>query len=404
LLKLVANPGYRKCAEYILGEERKLMTAEVSNLDVGAIDEPPYFVLDPERLRVALHDFRDAFPGVQIYYALKANSEPIVLTTLSAEGCGFEAASWGEIQILRALGIASERIIYGTAVKPRSHVERAYHEGITQFSADSAEELLMLSEVAPRSRVFIRVKIDDSHSVFQMNGKFGADVNEAANLLLTTRQLGLKPWGLSFNVGSQASRATQWSDGINVIARVIRGLYGLGIRLEILNIGGGFPVVYQGQSSISLTDIASHVYRSLAELPYQPRLIVEPGRRLVASSTSLVSNVISRINRPDGVWLFLDSGVYNALFEALVHQGKTRYPIQCMSNGKDCRHSTTPFILAGPTGDGLDVIARDVLLPAHTTVGDTLLFKNVGAYTIPFASRFNGFEIPPIRVLPCGNL
>jgi ornithine decarboxylase len=386
-------------SSYEFQREKKIAVsaeARVSGLDDGPTDEPPSFILDPEKLRASLREFHDAFPGIEVYYALKANSEPVVLTTFGSEGCGFEAASWGEIQLLRSLGIGPDRIIFGTSVKPRAHVKRAYHEGITKYAADSPEELSMLSEAAPRSKVFIRVKIDDSRSVFQMNGKFGSLVDEAANLLIEAERLGLKPWGLSFNVGSQAGGADEWAKGIDAVAPVIRDLHSIGIRLDILNIGGGFPTQYDGQNHIPLTEIASHVERALGQLPYVPRLIVEPGRRLVAASMSLVSNVVSRIARPDGIWLFLDCGVYNALFEALACQGRIEYPVRRLREHSE--HSCAPFTLAGPTCDGLDIIKRAALLPNDTRPGDKLLFENVGAYTTVLSSSFNGFPRPTMTI------
>src|SRR6185437_14493969 len=140
-------------------------------------------------------------------------------------------------------------------------------------------------------------------------------------------------------------------------------------------IGGGFPAVYDGQIDSSLWEISAPTREALDELPYPVRLIAEPGRRLVANSISLTANVIRRIERCDGPWLFLDCGVYNALFEALSCQGCTRYPVHRIgaASGPETR-----FVLAGPTGDGLDIIARDVRLPGNTSEGDQLRFKNVG--------------------------
>ena len=91
------------------------------------------------------------------------------------------------------------------------------------------------------------------------------------------------------------------------------------------------------------------------------------------------------------------SCVYNALYEALLHQGRTAYPVS--APGFQSGEPAQSFTLAGPTGDGLDIIARDVALPASLGVGDQLIFANVGAYTLPFAGSCNGFPPPPVRVV-----
>ena len=259
--------------------------------------EAPHFTIDTAELDASFDRFQRAFRGSAIYYALKANSDPGVIAEIAKRDCGFEAASWPEVELLLSLGVASDRIIYGTAIKPRGHVERAWVAGVTRFAADSAEELAMLASSSPAASVFIRVQRDDSQSVFQLNGKFGAPIDTAAALVRQARDLGLHPWGLSFSVGSQATRATEWGDGIAAVAPVFHELAKEGVRLEILNIGGGFPAPYANHAEIPLTAIAAHVREAHDRLPYPIRLICEPGRALVASSTTLTATVIRRIER-----------------------------------------------------------------------------------------------------------
>ncbi len=357
----------------------------------------PAFVFDVQTLRARYGAFRQAFPDAAIHYALKANPAAGVIDTLAACGAGFEAASWHEIEFLLSRGVSPERIIYGTAVKPRAHIERAFASGIEHFAADASEELALLAKAAPGARVFIRVTLDDRSSVFQMNRKFGAPVKDAVRLVTLVRRYGLRPWGLSFNVGSQATRADHWAEGVMTLVPIITELLALGIHLEVINLGGGFPVRYRHQPEIPLAEIARHVAAAHARLPYPLRLVIEPGRGLVAPAVSLIAAVQSRIERPEGPWLFLDCGVYNALYEALLHQGRTAYPVSLL-RPHDPQAPIASFVLAGPTGDGLDIIAREVPLPAEVAVGDRLLFENVGAYTHCMASCFNGFPIPPLRV------
>jgi ornithine decarboxylase len=118
---------------------------------------------------------------------------------------------------------------------------------------------------------------------------------------------------------------------------------------------------------------------------------------LVARSGSLIANIIARVERADGPWLFLDCGVYNALFEALRYQGTTRYEVSREGRRSDC--ATATFVLAGPTGDSLDIVSEATELPADIAVGDRLRFERVGAYTIALASSFNGFPVPPVRIV-----
>lgn len=354
-----------------------------------------HFRIDLDRLVETYAAFRSGFPDAAIHYALKANSHPSVVAALHRAGCGFEAASWGEIELLLRVGVAPERVIYGTAVKPRWDTQSAFRAGVSRFAADAEAELRMLAEAAPRSSVFVRVRLPDAQSVFGLNGgKFGAPVGKAAELVQLARELGLSPEGLSFNVGSRATRAVEWANGIRAVAPVLTELLTRGIRLNSLNIGGGFPAPYDGEPSIALTDIRRAVDEATCELPYPIAIICEPGRALVAECATLVARVIRRVERPSGPWLFLDCGVYNALFEALACQGRTPYPVKLFGRGG----ALAPFVLAGPTGDDLDIVRESALLPEDADEGDLLQFENVGAYTLALASSFNGIPVPPVVI------
>src|SRR5258708_5534783 len=113
------------------------MTMDARPDDYPSDQPTPYFVLDRGELTERLNEFRTQFQTDQIYYAMKANPHPEVLRTLAAHGCGFESASWPEIEILLGIGVPPQRIIYGTAVKPRDHVLAAAGGGVDRFAADS---------------------------------------------------------------------------------------------------------------------------------------------------------------------------------------------------------------------------------------------------------------------------
>jgi len=358
----------------------------------------PFFFTQRETLKQNYEIFTHLFDDAEVYYALKANSDPKILSYLNELGCGFEAASAYEIEMLLDVGVESSQIIYGTSIKPTEHIQAAYKSGIKRFAADSKEELDKISEYAPGSKVFIRAIVDDEGSVFMMSERFGAPIDTVKNLVLYAKSKDLKTYGISFYVGSQAAHDNMWAKGIRKVKPIIEALMHEGVILEILNIGGGFPVHYnRHQDTPELRDIVVKIHNALHTLPYIPKLIMEPGRAMVATSTILVSEVISRSDRAGKPWLCMDAGIYNALFEAMIHQGATRYPVYMLNPPTD-PVETQLFTLAGPTGDSLDIIARGVELPAYVGIGDKLIFKNAGAYTHIMASHFNGFPIPPLYI------
>jgi ornithine decarboxylase len=176
----------------------------------------------------------------------------------------------------------------------------------------------------------------------------------------------------------------------------MRSLEGRGIKIEALNLGGGFPCEYASSEQVpGLDEIAQSVVEGRTRLPYQPQIFIEPGRGIVAEAAVVVASVIGRIERGDKTWLFLDAGVYNAVFETMAYQGSTRYPIESLRFSNETGEAL--FALAGPTGDAPDVITREALLPRDMNVGDKLIIRNAGAYSLSVTSRFNGFPAPAVH-------
>lgn len=358
-----------------------------------------YWEFDLARVQQNARDLGEAFAGAEIYYALKANSHPAVIAALDPLVTGYEAASWGEIRQLLELGVSPARIIFGTAVKPPHQVADAVASGVTRFATDSAEELLMLAQHAPGCSVQIRARVDDSGSVFQLSGKFGAELPDLPDLALLALDLGLDVYGLSFNVGSQARQPGAHAAAVRAITPIFGHLQRHGCDLRRLNIGGGFPVEYSrdGSTVETVQEIGRAVHQEADALLPSVRLMLEPGRALAGPGIDLVTTVAASVARGDTTWLFCDAGVYNALMEAMDGQGGTRYPVDVLGAAQSEERQT--YILAGPTGDSIDVIARGVELPKGITPGTRLRFRHAGAYTLCMASSFNGFELPPIRYL-----
>lgn len=360
-------------------------------------DETPFFVFDEETLIENYKKYKAAFPqNTEICYAMKSNSEKEVLEILRDRGSSFEVASKYELHLLRAIGVKPENIIYGTAVKPESHISEFASFGVDRFAFDSEEELRKIQKYSPKARVYVRTLVDDqSDSVFHMSEKFGAPINDTVDLLIKAKEWGLHPYGISFNVGSQARNAEAWARGINDLKRIMEKAKKHGIEIEILNLGGGFPYQYRKDESFpTIEEIASHINEAIKDMPHAIKYIAEPGRGLVADAFALITTVIGKNMRANGHWLYIDAGVYNAFLEAMASQGSTRYRLQALRDDHSSKNDT--FILTGPTGDNLDVIHQEAVLPSDIKVGDKIVVYDVGAYTFPLITAFNGFPKPEI--------
>lgn len=358
--------------------------------------DTPYFAFSLNKVRDTYAEFATHFPDSIVNFAMKANAEPEILQALYEAGANFEVASVHEMDMLKRLDIPGSKMIYGTSVKPASHIRAFAEHGVERYAADSIEELEKIANNAPGSRVYIRVTVNDAGSVFKFSEKFGTEKRNAIPLLLRAKELDLIPYGISFHVGSQASNPRAWAEAIEELVPVLTELDEKhNLKIQMLNLGGGFPCAYATtEVPLTLEEIAKHTYEAYAKLPYKPYIMLEPGRGLIATSGVLVASVIGRIERREHTWLFLDAGVYNGLFETMAYQGSTRYRISSMRPSFDAGEKL--FALAGPTGDSPDVITREALLPEDMNVGDKLIFHDVGAYSLVAVCPFNGFPKPDV--------
>ncbi|MCP4583755.1 MAG: type III PLP-dependent enzyme, partial [candidate division Zixibacteria bacterium] len=155
-----------------------------------------------------------------------------------------------------------------------------------------------------------------------------------------------------------------------------------GIKLGMLNIGGGFPIEYT-DSTPSIDRISSIIKKTLEnELPDNIDVFVEPGRALVGDSGIMVSTVIAKARRNTENWLYIDVGVFNGFMESI---GGIQYSIVTEKEGP-----LQNWVLAGPSCDSMDVISNEIKLP-DLEIGDVVYILSSGAYTTAYASRFNGF-------------
>jgi ornithine decarboxylase len=362
---------------------------------LSQLDLPtPFLVGDLRLVGDRVQAFTAAMPRVRPFYAVKCNSAPEVLRAAHAHGTGFEIASLGELSILEEVGIVGRDVLYSNTVKPAAHIAGAAERGVWRFAIDSEGELDKVAREAPGSAVYVRVRVDDSGSVFPLSRKFGAESHHARALLQQAERLGLRPYGLTFHVGSQCAATSAWVQAIAGMGRLMRQLQADGITLEMLDIGGGFPARYEDPVP-SIEQIGSVVNRALDELlPYEPALIVaEPGRHLVAETAVMVSTVLGREERAGEEWLYLDVGAYNGLMETQQTVGQWRFPL--WSSRPD--HGVVPqapFTVTGPTCDSADTMFYGAPLPMTMAEGDRVFVASAGAYTLSYASSCNGFPPP----------
>ncbi len=352
----------------------------------------PYLLLDPKVAATQYSRLARAFPDTQIYYAVKANPEPRLIRRLAEAGSSFDVASTAEIDICLSQGADPQMLSYGNTIKKAKDIHYAYQRGVRMFVFDSEDELRKLAENAPGAQVFCRLLASSAGAQWPLSRKFGCSPDMAVDLLAMAPGLGLNPIGVSFHVGSQQLDPSRWDPSVAEAARVFQALRKVGIELDFLDVGGGFPVGYldpvlpidhYGQA------ILGAVSRHFGQT--KPRLAIEPGRYVAAEAGMIRAEVVlvSRKSYEEDLrWVYLDIGRFGGLAET---EGEAiRYQIVTAHDGQ----ATGPTAIAGPTCDSVDVMYKDTPyeLPLALCSGDYVDILNTGAYTTTYSSvGFNGF-------------
>ncbi|MEM7696431.1 MAG: type III PLP-dependent enzyme [Pseudomonadota bacterium] len=353
----------------------------------------PCLVIDLDVVRGNFERFRRAMPESGIFYAVKANPAPEILSLLADLGSSFDCASVQEIDMALAAGATPDRISFGNTIKKERDVAAAFARGVRLFAVDCDAEVDKIARQAPGAQVFCRILCDGEGAEWALSKKFGCAPEMAIDVLSRAHTLGLVATGVSFHVGSQQKNPRAWDSALASAAAIFKTLFDRGIELTLVNLGGGFATRY-------LEDIpAERAYGAAIDDAIRthfgnrlPQTIIEPGRGMVGNAGVIKSEVvlISQKARDDIRWVYLDIGKFNGLAETM--DEAIRYPIHTPRDGE-----AVPCVLAGPTCDSVDVLYEKTpyRLPINLEIGDELLIGGTGAYTTTYASvAFNGF--PPL--------
>ena len=353
----------------------------------------PFLLMRRQLLQEKCAAFTRYAPRVMTHYSVKANPAPQLLREMEKLGLWFEVSSQDELRTVLSLGVPKEKISTSNPVKSIGFVRYAAKQGVRRYVVDSQEEVEKLARLAADSEVLVRLVTDNSESAWPLDEKYGVESDEALDLLLEARRLGLRPLGVTFHVGSQCTGLSSWRSALEKAAKVWRRALNKGIHLRVLNLGGGFPAAHVEQVP-PVHEIMDRVLGCMEELfPDDVSLVAEPGRALVGDVGVLVTSVIGKARREGRDWMYLDVGVFNGLMEAV---GGITY--RFMPTGTNSKNGVKSWVLAGPSCDSFDVIARDVPLP-DLQVGERVMIYPGGAYTTAYASRFNGMPVPKTYLL-----
>ena len=350
----------------------------------------PLVLLSRAALRSQLQRFRRALPRVTPYYAIKANSHPEILKVMVAEGASFDVASMAEMRAVLAAGAKPAQLIFANTIKPIEAIKEATARGVNLMTFDNEGELDKIAEHAPKARVLVRITVPNVGSIVELSLKFGVDPSDAISMLIKAYKMGLRPEGVSFHVGSQCLRAENYIEALEMAAIIARDAKLKQLPLEILDIGGGFPITSSDDEEDPFEHMAAVIARELDRL-FEPqvRVIAEPGRFLVGPAATLVTRVVGKAIRENKHWYYLNDGLYGTLSAQVFDHAKFQYKSTRTGRTRLCT-------LAGPTCDSFDIIARGVELP-ELEIGDIVYVERIGAYSTVSATNFN--SMPQAKVV-----
>jgi diaminopimelate decarboxylase len=380
----------------------------------------PLYVYDESTIRrmmrVLKGEFGRRYPDVRVLYACKAFSNKSLLRIVSEEGLGLDVVSGGEIEIAHSIGFAMGTISFAGNNKSRKEIELALKLGVGRVVVDNLDELLTLDAVAAsrgvRQKVLLRITpgIDPHTHRYEATGlidsKFGFPLalgDEAVRAAMSLSHI--DPVGLHFHVGSQLLLASPYEQAIAVVLSFAAQMQRLhDCRMEELSVGGGYPVQYTLDGpvpgpSVFAESITSKITNECTSLRLvMPRLVIEPGRSVVAQAGVALYEVGTRKIVP-GVrtYVSVDGGMADNIAPALY-----QLKMECVLANRMSDSNGGVFTISGKFCESGDVLVSDIALPVPAP-GDLLAIPCSGAYNISQSCNYNAFCRPAVIMVKDGE-
>ena len=366
----------------------------------------PVYVYSSATLERHFNVFQDAFKGLGVgeplvAYAVKANSNLSVLSTLAAQGAGADTVSEGEVRRALAAGIPPSRIVFSGVGKTAAELAFAVQTGVCEINVESEPELDLLAQVAARlgkrQAIAIRVNPDVSaggHAKIatgKSENKFGVSFAEALRLYAKAESLpSIHAAGVACHIGSQITDLTPMREAFAKMRGLVENLRQHGHKVERLDLGGGLGVPYFNQPTPPAPDAFAAMVAEVTQ-GLNVQLAFEPGRMIAANAGVLVSEVIHVHERPEGRrFLVIDAGMNDLIRPAMYDAYHAISPLN--EPAKDAGLVT--YDVVGPVCETGDTFTRDRELPP-LGAGDLVAFLSAGAYGAAMSSEYNSRPLVP---------
>jgi diaminopimelate decarboxylase len=353
----------------------------------------PLYVYSRAGIEAAFRAYETAFAAAapRICYAVKANGNGAILRLLASLGAGADVVSGGELLAARRAGFPAERIVFAGVGKSEAEIALGLDHGIAGFNAESEEEIGRISAAAASrgasARVSLRVNPDidpRSHpyiSTGLREAKFGVEIGLAPGILRRARtRAGVEIVGVQCHIGSQITDLEPLAVAARALAGLSRQLLDEGFPLRTIDLGGGLGVSYDGKNAPDASGLAAAILPAVEKLPL--RLVLEPGRSLVAGSGVLLTRVLYVKSGPERTFVVVDAGMNDLLRPALYDAFHGVEPVLHRSRAPEL------VDVVGPVCESSDFLARRRELE-RPEPGALLALRDVGAYGFAMSSTYN---------------
>lgn len=346
--------------------------------------EDSFYIADMNKLRANIAAWFNLMPSVIPYYAIKCNPDNVVLDHLVKDGrIGFDCASTKEMATVISKGVSPDKVIFAHPCKKKTDMVYANKHGIKLTVFDNKYELQKIREAYSQSDVLLRIRIDNPKARVQLGLKYGADEHEWDDLLKRAIDSGVNVKGVSFHIGSASKDALVFQKAIAKSLNIISKYP----QMNLLDIGGGFQKQNFQESAIIINKMLDGV---------PMHVIAEPGRYFVEDVFTFFTPIIGLRLRNTSREYFIADGLYGSLncllYDKHVAQYEAVYnPLLSLQTEIKTR-AVGNCRIWGSTCDSADLVLDNATLPDNLRVGDFIMFKNFGAYTLAGACDFNGIN------------
>jgi diaminopimelate decarboxylase len=373
----------------------------IGNADTTELAEQhgsPLYVTNESRIIENFQSYKSAFPDADIYYAAKANGSFAILRILAREGAGADVFSYGELYTALLAGIAKEKILFNGNSKTDFELQKAVELGV-KVSVDSRDELHALSEKAQSQKKTVEIafrvnpgvspRTHPKISTGLRTSKFGIPSGEVVSVYREASELpGVEPCGIHCHIGSQILDTIPFTEATRKMMDLVEKITAIGIDLKFVDMGSGLGISYKKDEHAPTPDDHARailpVFKERTEaLGISPKLILEPGRFIVADTTILLTRV-NTVKKAAKNFVGVDAG-FNLLIRPTMYDS---YHHAVVAN-KAASPPKDVYTIVGPICETGDVLARDRELP-HIEKGDLIALLDAGAYGFSMSSQYNG--------------